>query len=67
MNPNEYYEYTEDVPPPHVAKAMSQIAIYAATYGNEPYMYLHDPTVRKPLLIVQEWLKEWGYTFEVTP
>lgn len=53
----------EDPPPPHVAKAMSQIAIYAATYGTDD-MYLRDPVVAKPIAIVREWLKQWGYTFE---
>lgn len=58
------YEYQdEDPPPPHVVKAMSRIAIYVATYGDQSYMYLHDPIMRKPIAVVQHWLKEWGYTF----
>lgn len=53
----------EDPPPPHVVKAMSKIAIYAATYGSNS-MYLRDPVVAVPIGVVQEWLKEYGFTFE---
>lgn len=58
------YEEQEDEPiPPHVVKAMSKIAIYAATYGGQAYLSLHDPTIAVPIGVVQEWLKQYGYTF----
>lgn len=58
------YDYNEDAPPSDVIKAMTQIAIYAATYGDQSYMYLHDPVVRKPILLVQEYLKAYGFEFD---
>lgn len=58
----EYKE--EDSPPAHVIRAMSKIAIYAATHGGQSYMYLHDPVVYAPIGVVQEWLKEYGYEFD---
>lgn len=66
---NDYYacpvrkEQEEDPPPPHVVKAMSKIAIYAATYGSAS-MYLRDPVVAVPIGVVQEWLAQFGYQFQ---
>lgn len=60
-------DFAEDPPPPEVMRAMSQIAIYAATHGDNPNMYLRDPVVAVPIAIVQEWLTQYGFTFEVHP
>lgn len=58
---------TFEMPPEHVVRAMSQIAIYAATYGTDS-MYLRDPVVSVPIGVVQEWLKLFGYEFgEMAP
>lgn len=54
----------EDPPPPHVIRAMSRIAIYAATYGTDNAgWFLRDTTIAEPLAVVREWLKEWGFEF----